>query len=74
MPSPAIVQAAIPSAMLTWLESSNVSPAMPANMTESPTRTNRRPGHLPFILAWNQAPLVHASVAPVTAIPATTGV
>src|SRR5260370_2833542 len=73
MPRPATVQAAIPTATLTRYDKINVRPPIPATMIDSPIRTSRRPSHLVFILAWIHDPVVQASVAPVTASPATTG-
>ena len=48
-------------------------PAMPARTNTRPARTRRRPSQVPLSLACTQAPAVHDMVAPVTAIPATTG-
>ena len=47
---------------------------MPASTITSPLRTRRRPSQVPLSRAWIQAPAVQATVAPVTAMPATTGV
>ena len=73
MPRPATVQAARPAATGTPGCSIRAIPAMPTRMITSPARTRRRPAHLSLSRACAQAPAVQASVAPVTAMPATTG-
>ena len=73
MPSPATVQAARPSATGTAGCSIKTIPAMPTRMIISPRRTRRRASQTLLSRAWAQAPAVQASVAPVTAMPATTG-
>ena len=47
---------------------------MPASTITSPVRTRRRPSQLSLSRACTQAPMVQDTVAPVTAMPATTGV
>src|SRR5580704_7840398 len=47
---------------------------MPASTITSPVRTRRRPSQLWLSRAWIHAPAVQATVAPVTAMLATTGV
>ncbi len=73
MPSPASVQAASPASTGTSGSSTVVIPPIPARMMTSPVRTRRRPGQLALSWAWIQAPTVQASVEPVTATPASTG-
>jgi hypothetical protein len=73
MPRPATVQAVRPAATGTPGWSIRIIPAMPARMITSPVRTSRRPSHVWLSRAWAQAPAVQASVAPVTAMPATIG-
>ena len=73
MPRPATVQAARPSATGTAGCNARTMPAMPARMISSPVRTRRRPSQTLLSRACTQAPAVQATVAPVTAMPAITG-
>jgi len=73
MPRPATVHAARPSATGTPGRSARTIPAIPARMITSPVRTKRRPSQVSLSRACTQAPAVQPSVAPVTAMPATTG-